>query len=90
MTNFQKHILFHIVWGLCSPFVAIYYLFSDLKNSRFGKNATAGLKLSMVKEEMRKKAFGDGLENRATENRFKAEVNKMIKKQERKALYKQK
>lgn len=88
MTNFQKHILFHIVWGLCSPFVAIYYFFSDLKNSRFGKNATAGLKLAMVKQEVRKKAFNNGLESRSTA--FTAEVNKMIKKQERKALYKQK
>ena len=90
MTNFKRHILFHIIWGLCSPFVAIYYLFSDLKNSRFGNNATAGLKLAMVKQEAWKKAFGDGLENSNTENRFKAEVNKLIKKQERKALYKQK
>lgn len=90
MTNFQKHILFHLVWGLCLPFVAIYYLFSDLKSSRFGNKSTAFLKLAMVKQEVYKKAFGEGLENSATENRFKAEVNKLIKKQERKALYKQK
>jgi len=90
MSNFQKHILFHIVWGLCSPFVAVYYLFSDLKNSRFGNNATAGLKLAMVKQEVRKKAFIDNPDKQEQAERFTAEVNKMIKKQERKALYKQK
>lgn len=89
MSNFKKHILFHIVWGLCSPFVAIYYLFSDLKNSRFGNKATAGLKLAMVKQEAWKKAFGNNTNKEEQAERFSAEVNKLIKKQERKALYKQ-
>lgn len=90
MSKFKKYILFYVVWGLCSPFVAVYYFLSDLKNFRFGNNATAGLKLSMVKQEARKKAFGDNSNKQEQTERFIAEVNKLIKKRERKALYKPK
>lgn len=88
----MKKILFYIVWGLCGPFVFCRYLFSDVVNFRFGNKSTTMLKLGMVKDDVQKKAFPETYNYQDDKNKslIVAQMNKMIKTQARKELYKQK